>query len=89
VAASNRQLKLYVIHLLSCKDTADAAPSILHCQEKMSFISKYEIIFPQKVYTKINVIEKLFMLLQTFEINIAFGYEVQTAKNGIISRDIF
>jgi len=55
----------------------------------MSFISKYEIIFPQKVYTKINVIEKLFMLLQTFEINIAFGYEVQTAKNGIISRDIF
>ncbi len=55
----------------------------------MSFISKYEIIFPQKVNTKIGSIEKFFMLLRTFEINIAFGYEVRTAKNGIISRDVF
>jgi hypothetical protein len=76
VAASHRQLRLYVIHLLSCKNTADAAPSTLDYQEKMSFISKYEIIFPQKVDTKISFFEKLFMLLRTFEINIAFGYEV-------------
>jgi len=48
VAASYRQLSLHIIHLVSCKDTADAAPSTPNYQEKMSFISKYEIIFPQK-----------------------------------------